>query len=165
MVERMKIKRTKKGDKMATFNLEDETGAIEVILFPDLFTRCAVLLKTEDPLLVSGYVELAENTAKIIAQEVVTLESIRQAAIRVVEIPLEGERVSRGLLEDLRDLVFKHPGECKIRFKVSLDRGGEVKVSAHDRFSIEPSQELIHEIEVLTGSHVQAWGAESVLLN
>jgi DNA polymerase-3 subunit alpha len=165
VVERMKIKRTKKGDKMATFNLEDETGAIEVILFPDLFSRCAVLLKTEDPLLVSGYVELGENTAKIIAQDVDTLESIRQSAIRVVEIPLEGERVSRGLLEDLRDLVFKHPGDCKIRFKVSLDRGGEVKVSAHDRFSIEPSQELIHEIEALTGSHVQAWGAESILLN
>ena len=52
-VEELKLKRTKKGDKMAALRVEDLTGSTEVIIFPDLFSKTSPLLKGDEPLLIS----------------------------------------------------------------------------------------------------------------
>ncbi len=154
VVEGLKIKRTKKGDKMANVYMEDLSGSIEVVIFPDLFGRIAPLLKRDDPLLVTGTVETGDNSAKILAQDIVTLESVRQNAIEAIELTLDYDNISRGLLEDLLDIVFRYPGDSALYFKVDVPEAREVRISAHDRFRVLPSHELISEIETLIGKKV-----------
>ncbi|RLB28560.1 MAG: DNA polymerase III subunit alpha, partial [Deltaproteobacteria bacterium] len=154
VVEKFKMKRTKKGDKMATIRLEDLTGSTEVIIFPELFSKAAHLLKGDEPLLVSGIAEINENTAKIIASEILTLESIRQKGVRAIQLELEERRISRDLLEDLLDIVFKHPGDCELLFRVKAASGREYIISANERFRVLPSKEFLAEAESLLGDHV-----------
>ena len=154
VVEKLKIKRTKRGDKMAVINLEDLTGFTEVVLFPDLFTKVSHLLKSDEPLFVGGSVETSENSAKIIAKEICTLDSLRQKAVKAIEVIFNEDAVSKDLLRDLQDIVFRFPGECRLLFKINRPDGREMVLSAHDRFSVLPCPELIDQIETLTGNKV-----------
>ncbi len=154
VVESLKIKRTKRGDKMANIHVEDLSGSVMVVIFPDLFNRIAPLLKGEDPLLISGTVETGDNSAKILAQDIVTLDSVRQERIGAVELPLDYNKVSKDLLEDLRDIVFRYPGEATLCFKIDMPEGKKVLISAHSRFKVLPSHELISDIEARIGKKV-----------
>jgi len=154
VIEGLKIKRTKRGEKMAIVTLEDQTGSIEVVVFPDAFERYAPLLKSDEPLLVTGTAEIDESAAKIIAQEISTLESVRRDAIRVVELALPGTGIRREVLEEIKDVFFRYPGESAVQFRVNTGAGKELLIAAHPRYRVSPCHEMIHEIETLIGGKV-----------
>jgi DNA polymerase-3 subunit alpha len=154
VIEGLKIKRTKRGDKMAVFSLEDRTGAVDVIAFPDVFTTYAPLLKSEEPLLVSGTAEVDDNKAKIISKELMALETVRQNAIRAIELGLPQDALSLEDLEEIKDLFFRYPGDCSVLFRVGTARGRDFLVSANNRFRVLPCEALIGEIEAITGQKV-----------
>ncbi len=155
VVEGLKVKRTKKGDKMATLQLEDLTGSCEIVVFPDLFGRSALLLAGEKPLLVTGSAEQNESSAKVIAQEVVALETLRYRSLKALRLALEEKEINRTLLEGIQDLVFRYPGDCRLLFRVRRGDGSVLDVVTHPNFSVVPCSELISELEALTGSSVQ----------
>jgi len=154
VVENAKVKRTKRGEKMATITLEDATGSTEVILFPDVFNRVTPLLKSDEPVIVHGTAEVDENMAKVIAQEAATLESERQKAIRSIEIPLAPATTSQEKLEELKTILFKYPGACTVLFRVDTGSDQAAVIAAHKRYRVSPSLEMIVEIESFTGQHV-----------
>ncbi|MFH0845139.1 MAG: DNA polymerase III subunit alpha [Pseudomonadota bacterium] len=154
MIENLSIKMTKRGEKMAKMTLEDSTGSTEVILFPDVFNAYSPVLKTEDPLLVVGIAEVTENSTKIISQELASLETLKQKTIRTIELRLQEGMVTRELLKEIKDLFFKHPGECQVLFRVETGEGKVFLISAHDYYKVSPSRELIGEMEALIGGEV-----------
>ncbi len=161
VVEELKIKRTKRGDKMAVLSLEDLTGSTEVILFPDTFNKASPLLKGDEPLFITGSAEIGDNSAKIIAQEIVTLSSITQKAVTSIELRLAENGISKEMLEDLRHIAFKHPGECRLLFKVDTVQGEEIVIAANARFNVLPCNEFIDEVEAVIGNKVQRIGIGS----
>ncbi len=154
VVESLKLKRTKRGDKMAIMHLEDLTGSTEVVVFPDVFSEAAPLLKGDEPLLVTGTVEIGDNSAKVIAKEIKSLHGLELKAARAVIISLEKERSSKTALEGLKDAVFKYPGDCKLMFKVGSEANDPVMISAHFRYSILPCPQFFKEVERLLGGSV-----------
>ena len=154
VVESLKIKRTKRGDKMATLTLEDRSGSTSVVVFPDVFNSHASLLAGEAPVMVAGTAEVNENAAKVLAQEIVSLETIRQQSIRAIEVDLPGEGVNRDALETLRDIFHRYQGECSVVFRVFTGNGKAFLVSASDHYRVFPCDEMIREIETLTGRKV-----------
>ncbi len=154
LINTMRIKRTKRGEKMAVINLEDKKGFTEVVVFPDVFAKSASLLNDERPLLITGEAETGDNLVKIRAQEIVALETVRKKSIRSMVIPISQEGLTRSSLIKFRDLIFRYPGECRLRFRIVLDGDRKVTVVAHNRYSIMPEERLIGEIESLVGSKV-----------
>ncbi len=155
VVESLRVKRTKKGDKMAIISLEDLSGAIEVIIFPDLFSSTSSLLKSDDPLLVVGSLEKTETAVKIIAKELTTLDAAREKYVRILELTLPAEKITEDLLEEIKAMAFTYPGECQLRFKVVTDNGGSYTVAAHNRYRVMPLAELVSRLESLIGGKVR----------
>ncbi|UCF55914.1 MAG: hypothetical protein JSW15_07290, partial [Deltaproteobacteria bacterium] len=91
---------------------------------------------------------------KIIAQEIESLETVRQRAIKAVELCLHPQRISRELLEKIRDIFFRYPGECSVFFRVDTGEGKEVIIAAHDQYKILPCDEVRGEIEALISEKV-----------
>jgi DNA polymerase-3 subunit alpha len=151
VVESLKMKRTKRGDKMAIMQLEDLTGSTEVVVFPDVFADAAPLLKGDEPLLVSGTVEIGDQSAKVIAKEIKSLHGLELKAAKAVIISLEKEKSQNSLLEDLKDAVFKYPGDCRLIFRVDSQMDEPVMISAHFRYSILPCPQFFEEVESLFG--------------
>ena len=162
MIENLKMKRTRRGDKMATLTFEDPTGSVTVILFPDVFNKYSAVLKGDEPLLIKGTAEVDDNSAKIITQEIISLENVRQESIRALELSFHTKVMSRELLENIRDIIFRYPGECRVLFRVGIGQGKEVIIAAHDRFRVSPCNEMIGEIEAMSGEKVLSrYGEES----
>ena len=154
VVESLKLKRTKKGDKMAIMHLEDLTGSTEVVVFPDVFTTAAPLLKGDEPLLVTGTAEIGDSAAKIIAKEIKSLHGLELKAARAVIVSLENEKSSKEILEGLKDAVFKYPGDCKLMFKVVSPKRESVMISAHYRYRVLPCPQFLKEVEGILGENV-----------
>lgn len=154
LVNSMRIKRTRRGEKMAVINAEDKKGFTEVVVFPDVFARCATLLNDDRPLLITGEAEVGDNLVKIRAQEIVALETVKQKLIKSIVIPVSQEGLTRSSLMKLRDIIFRYPGECQLKFKITLDGDKKATVVTHNRYSVLPEENLIEEIESLVGAKV-----------
>jgi DNA polymerase-3 subunit alpha len=154
VIEELKIKRTKRGDKMAIFTLEDQSGSTEVVVFPDVFERSSALLKSDEPLLVAGMAEVDEMVAKIISQEIQSLENARQAAIRMIELPLSGDSISKDRLEGIKDVLYRYPGPSSVVFKVETHPGKRMVIAAHPRYNVFACREMLQELETLIGQRV-----------
>jgi DNA polymerase-3 subunit alpha len=72
-----KIATTRKGDKMAYVRLEDLTGSLEVIVFPDLYKTCSDMLTSDAPLLVIGNLDNGEKGLRLKATKLDSLNKIK----------------------------------------------------------------------------------------
>jgi DNA polymerase III subunit alpha len=151
LVNSIKIKMTRKKEKMATIVAEDKMGFTEVTLFPDVFARCAPLLNDDKPLLITGETEVGENQVKITCQNIVRLDTVRQKAIKSILIPISEERLSHSGLIRLRDLIFRYPGECQLKFRIDIDTYKSTTIIAHNRYNVMPNENLLQEMSSLVG--------------
>jgi len=154
LINAVRIKRTKKGEKMALINVEDKKGFTEVVVFPDVFARCINLLNDDRPLLITGDAEVSDNAVKIRAQDIVALETVKQKTINSIVIPVSQEGLNHSSLIKLKDLITKYPGECQLKFRINLDGTNKATVITHNRYSIMPGKNVIKEIESLVGAEV-----------
>ncbi|NLA74235.1 MAG: DNA polymerase III subunit alpha, partial [Deltaproteobacteria bacterium] len=150
----IKTKRTKKGDRMAVVSLEDQTDSVETVFFPDAFNSSSHLLKGDDPVLLTGVVEINEGVAKIRAKEIESLENLRQQAIRVIKFNLDEKKVTKVFLEELRDIFFKYPGESSVEFMLEGDDGKKFCICANNHYRVLPCEEMMCEIEERTGHKI-----------
>ena len=77
LISQMDLRITKKGDSMAILNLEDFTGNLKVVVFPQAYRECASALGQDGVVAVSGRFNLDESgkdpERKILASQVVPL--------------------------------------------------------------------------------------------
>ncbi|HWH76690.1 MAG TPA: DNA polymerase III subunit alpha, partial [Candidatus Binatus sp.] len=73
VVSALRLRNTKKGDRYGSFNLEDKSGFIEVLAWPDTYKKCAELLGADDPIYVRGKMEVGEDRVQVIANEITAL--------------------------------------------------------------------------------------------
>ena len=83
--------KTKKGDAMGVFTLEDHQGAVEVVVFPETYARFRAACENGALLLVRGKFERDEESSRLQATEVLPLAQLRERLSRGVRIRLKAE--------------------------------------------------------------------------
>lgn len=109
---------TKKGTRMAFLQLEDTTGSIEVIVFPDTFAKCETLLGQELPLIITGTLENKDDSIKVIAEKVELLSVKYQKANHII---FKIDKTLEEKLDKLHERIKAHPGETRLSFEMGLD--------------------------------------------
>ena len=145
--------KTRKGDRMAVFTLEDADGGIEVIVFPETYQRSAALIETGTMVLVRGKLERDDETVRILASEIVGIDSVRERSAREVAIRLK-KPAGRGIFEALGEVFARHRGDRRVSFEIELPSTPtplrvKADLSAHIR--VKPSPTLIAELEQIVG--------------
>lgn len=114
---------TKKGQKEMVFaTLEDETGKIDIVVFPKLYDNTRLIWIVDHPLLVTGTVNKRDDRLSIIAEKPVTENEIRNQDVDiptpqptelgiVIEIP---RQTSREKLRELSKLFKENKGDERI---------------------------------------------------
>ncbi len=125
VVSALKLRNTKKGDRYGNFNLEDKTGFIEVITWPDTYKKCAELLGADDPIFVKGRLEVGEDRMQVIANEVAPLaDAVKNQKNgfgngktngngEKVHLYVRESDVSAEELVRLRDTLLDYPGRSR----------------------------------------------------
>jgi DNA polymerase III subunit alpha len=151
MVRTCKDHKSKKGARMAFVTLEDTTGTIEVVVFPETFSQCGHLLTGVEPLVVQGTVKKDERGVKIIADAIDSLSLAREKYTASARILLQAERLDRRLLESLKKVARRYNGHCPVSFTLHFEGRGEVDIEASEDFAIRPCPEFSREMEELLG--------------
>ncbi len=105
--------KTRKGDRMAVFTLEDALGGVEIVVFPEAYQRAAALIETGTLVLVRGKLERDDESVRILASEIAPLDSVRERLAREVAIHLKAP-ADRGMLEALGEIFSRHRGDRQV---------------------------------------------------
>jgi len=139
---------------MAFALIEDQLGSVELMVFPDVYGKCAPFLKTDDPLLVTGILEVGEESCKIRATDVSPLGILKETHSRRVKFVLDASRTSSEQLQALKELIGRHPGECPARLQVVIPETCRATLRLPSTYSVRPSDDLSLEAEGLFGYNV-----------
>ncbi|WP_298440316.1 DNA polymerase III subunit alpha, partial [Geobacter sp.] len=142
---------TKKGDRMAFATLEDLVGSVEMVVFPETFAAAAELLKSDDPLLVTGTVDRGEKSTKIMASEVLLLRDVSARETKRVVFTLAAEGLERNRLESLRGIIARYPGSCRAAVAIEVPERFRTVIAPADSYTVAPSEEMVMEVKHLFG--------------
>ena len=88
--------KTRKGDRMAVFMLDDVDGSVEVVVFPETFGKHGSLIDTDAMLLVRGKLEKDDESARLVATELLPIAALMERTTREVAIHLKGPAARHG---------------------------------------------------------------------
>jgi DNA polymerase-3 subunit alpha len=148
----LRLVKTKRGDRMATFQLEDLEGGVECLVFPETFKRVAGRLGEDQIVLVKGKAEPQDEAkARLVVSEVLPLEQAKLAEARYVTVRVPMPAWSRSAGERLRDILDSHRGECPVTLELVRPGSYAVALAAGAAYRVRPDTTLKGEIEALFG--------------
>jgi DNA polymerase-3 subunit alpha len=154
MVSESKVIMTKKGDKMAFVTFEDLNGKIECLFFPKVFAEYQEFLNLNEPLLMYGVVNLAEDPKKFYPNRITLLkdESDERVTSVRVNIPLKG--LNSYSLGQMKQILLSYRGAVPIHFIFDTVEG-KARMQLDENFMVSPSPQMAAKLnEILNGGSV-----------
>jgi DNA polymerase-3 subunit alpha len=152
IVTALRLIKTKKGDRMAAFFLEDLEGSVETLVFPEAYKKVAGRLADDQVVLVKARAEVQDDgRAKLLASEVLPLEQAKLADARYVTIRVPVVGWDRGKGERLRDILGAHRGDCPVTLELVRPGSWAVDLAPSAYYRVRPDAALRDEIEALLG--------------
>lgn len=148
----MKQKMTKKGDKMAIVNLEDLSGNVEVIVFPDLYKTGHEMLLTDTPVILAGTLDKSEQGVKIKATRIHLLNEVKKKSANRLDIRMNATGLTQEDMERVKDTLLRYKGDIPVYLRLNDPLKGESLISVSKDIRVNPSDQLIGEIESILGA-------------
>ncbi|ASS74508.1 DNA polymerase III subunit alpha [Tumebacillus algifaecis] len=170
MLRTVKKIQTKKGARMAFLEVEDSTGIVEVVLFPEVFKRAESMLEAE-VIAIRGRLQLRGEEGKIIADRLKVLEpeepSLTQPASPtfaghppqdgtrspvaaqervVVYVRIRPEDEAR--LAALQQVITKHSGTLPVLLFYTASRKAR---ALSERYAVAMTPEFVAAVEQILG--------------
>jgi DNA polymerase III subunit alpha len=153
IVSAVQRKYTKTGDPYAVFRLEDLTGGVIVVAFPNVYADAAPLIESDSILLVKGKVDLRGRELQLRAVEVREPDLGGAGPVRktrgtlVVDLP--GATCTNALIAKLKELLGAHPGSTPVTVRFLTSQG--VTPLGVGSYRVEPGAGLLSELRTLLG--------------
>ncbi|MBN1834898.1 MAG: DNA polymerase III subunit alpha [Spirochaetales bacterium] len=131
---------TKAGRRMAFAVLEDYSGAVELVVFADVFERSRQLLEAGRVVAVRGRIDRSRGPAKIKVEQLLEPEGLSETAARTIHLKMRDGDAEEELFLRLRDSMVDSPGECPVFFHLPGTNGQAeivIKASPHIRVAAE----------------------------
>jgi len=157
VVHSLKLKNNKKGDRYATFTLEDKEGVVEVIVWPEAYRQHEATLNTDQPVCLSGSLDVDEDRCQVIANEVVPLESVATNEVRQVHIQVPADVATKEDMVALKDVLQQHLGNCQTFLHLMRPDYSETVIALPQDLSVSPTRAMLIAVERLFGSGVASF--------
>jgi DNA polymerase-3 subunit alpha len=147
--------KTRKGDRMCVFFVDDASGSLEVVVFPEAFKQFGHLAENGQMVVVKGKFERDDESARLLASEIAPVEAVRERLARSVAIKLSTPPHDRATFEQLWDVFAQHKGDRRVAFDIELqdtERRLRVKVDVNSQIRVRPSERLVSEVEKICGA-------------
>ena len=135
---------TKKGDTMCFVTLEDYTHSIEIIAFPRVFYENMNLLTVDTPVVVEGRINLTDTGAKILADQMWSLDSYHSDYY----VTIHEADASEENFQALRQIFTQYHGDYTV-YLYMADKKQRIK--AEPQYWLNGDPEAIKAIEGLFG--------------
>jgi len=141
--------RSRRGDRWAIFTLQDMTGVLELLAFPEAFARLEGVLRAATPLLVRGRVNVEEVGTRIAVQEAQPLEDATEPAPSLMRVRVDLGVMDEFTLDRLQELFSSKPGTCPVAFEMLSADGSIAILQAAQR--VRPDRALVEAVREMCG--------------
>ena len=163
-VEAYRERRTKRGDTIAFFDLEDAVGRVEVLVWSRAYQKEGYpeRLKAGEPVLVKGRLKMerdrmadedAPAQPKVELQEVQLLTAALAKKAEAVDVKLDVAELDKKKIRALRHALEAYPGPCPVRLQLG-EKGAWVVEMPVTGVHVEPADGLLASLERLFGRKV-----------
>ncbi len=183
IVAALRERPTKTGKRMAWVTLEDLSGSIELVCFPGKeggrsvmgkdgkwtkggpkpgFENWEPLLKGDDPILVSGTVQISQRdedtpTAELIVEDIQSLKAVREKRTKRLELRLPADIVTEERLAKLTEIAKQYAGATPVAVSVLFPGEAEALIGG-TALKVQVSDELLLAVDKLFGMKVVELG-------
>jgi DNA polymerase III subunit alpha len=174
VVSALKLRNTKKGDRYGSFNLEDKTGFLEVIAWPEIYKKSMELLGSDDPIFIKGKLEVGEDRMQIIANEIMPLSEAaakvrslgngnahRNGSSERVHLYVREAEISPQEMVQLRDALLNCPGSSTVILHLVAEGTSETAIELPEQIRVASGPELVVLVSKLFGPRISFRSLES----
>jgi DNA polymerase-3 subunit alpha len=133
---------------MAILKIEDLEGIVETLVFPRVYSRVAGIIKENNVILLSGRVNLKEETPKIIADDISPIENAYNL-VSAISIDLTG--IKETLFSSLKEKLMQFSGLIPIYFNITTQNKIKKRIIAGDELFVNVCDEFLNDVENLLG--------------
>jgi len=146
----LKFKKTKNGNLMAVFTLQDESGNIDCRAFHDKMEN-KDLLKEDNIVIVEGFIDIDEEQEAIsmTVNNIEPIEKIHENIYKnkkTLRIRLSREKVLGPISDKIKEVLLKHKGDKEVVIDIYEKKELIAEILLHNDFHINPSEELEKEL-------------------
>ncbi|MCD6045350.1 MAG: polymerase alpha subunit [Gammaproteobacteria bacterium] len=148
----VRVLMTKKEERMAIIKLVDETGQMDITVFPDLYQELRSIIQKDCLLVIEGDTNIDEwnGTLRMSARKLWGLEDFRQIHVKHIELALQDADCSAQKLQAIQTILAKHnQGSTAARISFSTFNA-TAQLALGESFQVNPSDALLDEL----GQHV-----------
>ncbi|MFQ5953095.1 MAG: DNA polymerase III subunit alpha, partial [Candidatus Omnitrophota bacterium] len=142
----------KKGEKMAIVTLEDLNNFVGVLVFPTAYRKAPDLIKEDSMVYVRGRLNLREEEPKIVAEDVIPLERVKETFTKSVLIKMPTTGLEEKTMERVKTVIKKHKGKIPVFVDLVSPEGRKIRLSTENDLSVYPTDELVGEMEEVVGT-------------
>jgi len=151
IITNLRVLKSKKGDFYAQAALEDLSGSIEMLVFPDAYRKLQDKVKMEVPVLIRGGVRIEEGAnPKLTVSDILSLEDVKVPLPRSLRIRIPLENASESTVDELHLLCSQRRGEAKVLFDVERESDFMVVMEA-EGYNVLPDRMFVSRVEELCG--------------
>ena len=138
---------------MCVFTLDDAAGSLEVVVFPDPFKQYGHLAEEGRMVLVKGRSERDEETARVLASEILPIDIFRERLSSFVAIRLSAPTPDGDTFTRLWDVLMQHKGASRVAIELlDPDRHLRVTIDVNAQIRVRPSDRLVSDVEKICGA-------------
>ena len=153
LISSVQFKTTKRsGDRWAIVSLEDLEGVVEVMVWPNTFTKVATLLNEDAIVLMKVRIEKRDDEGPRVAALEVSTPDVSAAFTGPVTVYIPESRVNSAVMESLRQILSAHPGTTQVNLTV-IQADKFVSVKTDDKLRVSPSPSLFGDLKALLGAN------------
>ncbi|EQC46588.1 DNA polymerase III subunit alpha [Bacteriovorax sp. Seq25_V] len=146
---------TKKGDRMCFATLEDLTGKIECIVFPKTYAEFAEFLSTDEPIILTGQVNLSEEPRKFFPSKIQKLKEEAEQRVTSVRINVKMDGVNLSRIDRLKQILLGYRGSVPLHL-VFENELGRARIPLGDSFLVNPTPQMAAKVnEILDDNAVR----------
>jgi DNA polymerase-3 subunit alpha len=152
VINSIRLRNSKRGERYATFTLEDKEGTVEIIAWPDTYRKHEAAITAGEAVVVSGGLDVSPERCQIIAEELMPLAAARAEAIRQVHVTVALARIDRDGLERLRAVFAAHPGPCEAFVHLIRPDESETIIALPEGTRVAATDAVVEAVERVVGS-------------
>ncbi len=152
LVMSRKITTTRRGDRMAYVRMEDLTGTVETIIFPELFKSAAAVLDSDEPVIITGTLDRGDQGCKLKSTRLQSLAEVQARVNRQMRITVGPTALSVEQLVQLRAVLTRHQGPCPVALTLRHPEQREATILVDRQYWVTPTPALQADIEALLGA-------------
>src|ERR1700692_1619651 len=151
LISGLRVAKSRRGELWAQAALEDMSGKVELLVFPEAYRKLAEKLKQEVPVLIRGGVRIEEGAnPKITANEITPLDEARVPLPKALRIRIPLGSADGGTVDALHALFNERKGEAKVLFDVERE-GDFMVVMEAEGYNVMPDRIFVSRVEGLCG--------------